>query len=271
MLLKQFLRLPSEKHAIKEASISLFFGSPFVQLVKLQVVLEQQFGSEFNQFQGLGGVKLKLEGSFAPGSNVAASSEETGLLGIRATQVENGSITRILQLQNDEERVVFSFHALRYNRWADFLHLFQRVAEVAAPLLANMVVVGVGLHYQDELEWTHPTEPLPLAQLYQANPDYLPKHFFDGAFSELLLTIPSVLDGLNFFDRLHITSVANNRPVATISHNLVHQFAEVTDLPSLLAQPNTLQSVLQLAHEHNKTVLQSILQPEIQTLIGLTA
>lgn len=271
MLLKEFLRLPNEKHAIKEASVSLFLGSPFVQIDGLLNTLKQQFAVDFNQIQGIGGFKIKLEGNFAQGSDMSANSEGTGLLGIRAMQVEKGAVTEMLQLQNDVERVVLSFHTLRYNRWADFLAWFQQLAQRMAPLLANMVVVAVSLHYQDELEWTHPTEPLPLAQLYRPNPDYLPNHFFDGAFSELLLTVPSMLDELNFFDRLHITSLANNRPVATISHNMVHQFTEVTDLPSLLAQPNKLQFVLQQAHEHNKTVLRGILQPEIQNLIGLTS
>lgn len=269
-MIQQFLRLPHENHAIKEASITLFFGSPFVHAQALVELLQGQFAAEFNQVGLWQGIEVQFAGVLTAPDSMAASSKKLGLPGVQAVQQENGTPVRVLQVLNEPERVVLALHNLRYERWADFLALFERVAAAVAPLLANMLVVAVGLHYQDVLEWTHPTEQLPLTQLYQRNPDYLPGHFFDGPFSELLLTVPSQVNGRIFFDRLHITSVTNNRPVATIGHNVVHQFPEATDLPALLGQPNLLQSVLQQAHDHNKTVLRGILQPEIQTLIGLT-
>lgn len=255
----------------------MFFASQFVHAKALCELLERDFATEFNQVQEVQGFELRLQGQLAQPGNVSASSQKTGLPGIQASQVENGIIVRHLQVRNDAERVSLSFHNLRYERWADFLALFQRLSTALAPMLANMVVVAASLHYIDEMEWTHPSQPMPLLQIYQKNTAYLPTHFFDSSFSELLLTVPSQLDGLNFFDRLHITSMANNRPTATISHNLVHQFTEVADLTALLEQPdlpeqpNLLQHVLQQAHEHNKTVLRGILQPEIQNLIGMTS
>jgi uncharacterized protein (TIGR04255 family) len=270
MLLKQFLRLPSENHAIKEAAISLFFASQFVHATRMRELLEKEFATEFNQVREMQGVKLHIEGAIPGPGRVSAHSEKNGLPGVEAIYAENGVPTRLLQVRNDAERVSLSFHNLQYGRWADFLALFERIVEALAPILANMVVVGASLHYLDELEWTHPTEPMPLDKLYKENPAYLPARFFDSSVSELLLTVPNTLEDLSFFDRLHITSLANTRPTATISHNQVHQFTEVADLATLIEQPNLLRHVLQLAHEHNKTVLRGILQPEIQTLIRLT-
>jgi uncharacterized protein (TIGR04255 family) len=271
MLLKQFLKLPSTNHAIKEASISLFFASPFVHAGRLRALLDESFKDEFNQVQEVQGFELRLQGQLARLGDVSASSQKLGPPGIQASKSVNGVVVHHLQVRNDSERVSLSFHNLRYGRWADFLELFEKLANSLSPLLANMVVVAASLHYIDELEWTHPTQPLPLNKIYQENPAYLPGHFFDSSFSELLLTVPCQLDDLNFFDRLHITSLTNNRSVATISHNLVHQFTEAADLPALLEQPNLLKHVLQQAHEHNKTVLRGILQQEIQDLIGLTS
>ncbi|MCI1187893.1 TIGR04255 family protein [Hymenobacter sp. DH14] len=270
-MIQQFLRLPHEKHAIKEASISLFFGSPFVHADAFRVVLLEQFPDEFNRVELMQGMEVHIEGQLQEIGSMAASTKKHGLPGVYAAFIENGTQTRVLQIRNDPERVGLSYHNLRYERWADFIDSFQRIAERLAPLLNNMIVLAAGLHYQDVMEWTHPSMPFPLAQLYQQNTAYLPSHFFDGSSSELLLTVPSRATELPFYDRLHITSLTENKPVATISHNVIHQFVNPTDLANLLAQPNQLKSVLQQAHEHNKSVLSGILQPEIQQLIGLTA
>lgn len=269
-MIQQFLRLPNEKHAIKEASITVFFASPFVHAQALVELIQHRLPDVFNQVQLLQGVELELQGQLFAPDNISASTRKLGLPGVSASFLEKGAPIRLLQIRNDPERTGLSLHNLRYGRWADFIELFQRIAETVAPLLNNMIVLAAGLHYQDVMEWTKSDEPLPLRKLYQDTSPYLPAHFFDGSYSELLLTVPSASTELLFIDRLHITSVTDSRPVATISHNVIHQFAKQEDLAELLSEPNALISVLQQAHIHNKSVLSGILQPDIQELIGLT-
>ena len=271
-MLKQFIRLPNERHAIKEATISLFFGSVFVDLPQLAETIKGALSSVFELTELLHRqqVEVRVEGPF-PNPNLTTNLAEPDVTGVRASRLHDGRPHRVLQLLNEEERVSLSLHNLHYDRWDDFLTLFEEVTQSLAPRLANMVVVGCGLHYVDELAWTHPTMPLPLEQIYQANPAYLPDRFFESAASELLLTVPSTCGNVHYFDRLHVTSLSNNQPVATISHNLVHQFDEQRDLTALQKQPNALRHVLQQAHEQNKLVLRAILQPEIRFLIKLDA
>lgn len=270
-MLKQFIRLPHERHAIKEAAISLFFGSQFVRGAALHEVLVRELGADFNQVKPLQSFVVKLTANLSYPAEAAADQQLVGLPGVQAVQLEDGTVVRMLQARNEDDRTSLTLHNLRYERWADFLALFQRLAQALAPALSNMVVLAASLHYVDELTWVHPTDPLPLRQIYQDNPAYLPQHFFDSPASELLLTVPTSAADISFFDRLHITSLGNNnQPVVTISHHLVHQFAAPNqDLGGLLTHPDQLTNVLRQAHEQNKAVLRKILQPEVLTLIGL--
>jgi len=246
-MLKQFIRLPNERHAIKEAAISLFFGSQFVHEAALREVLDQDFAADFNQVQAWQDFVVKVEGSLENLAEMSASRQLPGPPGMRATQMEGGTLVRMLQARNEPDRTSLTLHNLRYERWADFLALFQRLTHALSGRLTNMVVLAVSLHYVDEMAWVHPTETLPLRQIYRDNPAYLPQRFFDSPASEMLLTVPTSAADISFFDRLHITSLAgDNQPVATISHHLVHQFpTPQQDLSTLLNQSDRLAEVLQ--------------------------
>jgi uncharacterized protein (TIGR04255 family) len=269
MLLKQYLRLGGGNHAIKQASLSLFFGSEFTSFAEVRKLIGTELSDLFNQARDLNWMEVEVKGRTSQPEIVSSSAQVTGPVGFQAAQLKDGVTTRILQVSNEDERVSLSLHNLRYGRWADFLALFERILATLAPSLADSTIIGASLHYVDELEWTHPDEPLPIAELYKPNEDYFPRLFFKSSLGEVTLTAPQMVSDLLFFDRLHITSAANGRPVVNISHNVVHQFEKSTRFSLLLEQPNRLSYVLQQAHEHNKNVLREILQPEVQEFIGL--
>jgi uncharacterized protein (TIGR04255 family) len=268
-MLKQYLRLGGGSHAIKEATLSLFFGSQFVNLDELRKLVSTNLADVFNQVRDLRPMEVEVSGKISQPEVVTSSAQVLDVIGFQAAQKTDNVLTKILQFNNDPERVALSLHNLQYNRWADFLALFERVTLIFANSLADLQVLGVSLHYVDELEWTDASQQLPVSKIYKQNPDYFPGLFFKNSLGEVTLTAVQEVKGLSFFDRLHTTSAANGRPVVSISHNVVHQFEQAITLTSLIKQPNHLSHVLQQAHEHNKAVLGEILQPEVQEFIGL--
>ena len=137
MILKQFLRLGGSKHAIKEASVSLFFGSPFLDWGILRELIKTEFKEQFTHFQDIQAFQVQLRGDLTQPEAVSGKSEITGPIGFQATYFEGAVATRILQLRNDTERVFLSLHNLRYERWADFMLLFERIATALATPLAE--------------------------------------------------------------------------------------------------------------------------------------
>lgn len=267
--LKDLIRLGNDRHAIKEAVISLFFGSPFIEPVRFQGVLRPPLDGYFNQFELIRQFQVQLEGN-QDTFRMQPTAPRVEDVGFQFTRYEQGNVVRVLTGRNAPDRVSLSLHTMRYERWDDFRELFDQLAAQLAPHLVNMVVLGCALHYVDELEWVGPG-PLPLNAIYQRDQPYLPEHFFESPMSELLLNVQHEADGVPFFDRLHLTSTQNGRPVATISHYLVHQFASQLDLSAHLQldQGSYLRQVLQAAHEQNKARLRRILQPAILDLINL--
>ena len=269
MLLKQHLRLGGGNHAIKQATLSLFFGSKFPDLPALKTFVGKSFPDLFNQGRQLQAMEVQLQGKFSEPDVVSSNAHIVDTLGFQAAYLADGVITRVLEFNNDPERVALSLHNMQYNRWADFLSLFERIVSESVQALNELTVLGLSLHYVDELEWTKPDEQLPVSLLYKPNSDYFPNLFFKNSIGEVTLTAAQEVKDLLFFDRLNISSNDNGRPVATISHNVVHQLTEGTSLSALIEQPSKLNHIFQAAHEHNKAVLREILQPEVLDIIGL--
>lgn len=269
MLLKQHLRLGGGSHAIKEATLSLFFNSCFADLDVLRTAVSSSFPDLFNQAKYARNMSVELQGQHSEPDVVSSSAQLLGVVAFQAEYEIDNVITRVLNFDNNPERVAMSLHNLQYNRWADFLALFERITNTLSPLFDELLVIGISLHYVDELEWTKQGEQLPVAQLYKQNLDYFPRLFFKNSIGEVTLTAAQTVKELTFFDRLHITSANDLKPVATISHNVVYQLPKGEKLSTLIEGSNSLSYILQVAHEHNKSVLGEILQSEVQEFIGL--
>jgi len=261
-----FLRLASEKHAIKEAVISLFFASPIVKPRRFETLLND-LKDDFNHFEVAQKIRIQMRGVVGE-TEVHTEAQPNEEIGFRLLQKEDGQTVRVLQGENESNRVALSFHNLRYNRWDDFLETFLRIAKAVAPLLQNMVVIGFSLNYVDEVEWIA-SGPLQLSRIFQRNPVYLPENFFLNPNTELVLTVEDNSSTFKHYDRLQISSVVNQRSIVTIGHNIIHALTNTQDLSTLLEQEESIKAYLQTAHEHNKSVLASILQEEVQIKIGL--
>lgn len=261
-----FLRLASDDHSIKEAVISLFFASPIVKPSRFRSLLEE-LNDDFNAFEIARGFRVELRGNTET-SEVVSEAHQEEEKGFRLIQKEEGQVIRVLQGQNEDNRVALSFHNFRYKRWDDFLETFLRIATALAPKLENMVVIGFSLNYIDEVEWIA-SEPLKLDHIFKRNTVYLPENFFLNPNSELILTVEDVVSDFKHFDRLQISSVTIPKSTVTIGHNIIHPLINTQDLSTLLEEDTSFKSFLQIAHEHNKSVLASILEDSVQLKIGL--
>ncbi|GAB3728928.1 hypothetical protein GCM10027594_11010 [Hymenobacter agri] len=261
-----FLRLASENHAIKEAVISLFFASPIVQPRRFQSLL-QELPEDFDAYQVAKAIRVELQGNIEE-SEVQSKAHQEAEIGFRLTKSDEGQIVRVLQGQNEDNRVSLSLHNLRYKRWDDFLETFLRVASALAPKLQNMIVIGFSLNYVDELEWIA-TGPIELERIFKRDSVYIPYNFFVSPNTELMLTFEDKTGNFNHFDRLQITSVVGPKSIVTIGHNIIHALTNTQDLSTLLEKKDSFKSYLQSAHEHNKGLLSSILQDSVQIKMGL--
>jgi uncharacterized protein (TIGR04255 family) len=255
----------SEGHAIKEAVISVFFAGPIFKPQRFQQLIENEFKGKFQQFETINGFQIQLKGTPKPDTNLSPQINPD--IGFKFTRFENGEPSLALQGLNDSERYFISVHALKYKRWIDFKDEFKNCFAAMAQHLANMFVVGFGLHYRDEFMWQSELD-IPVADIFRKDSELLPNKFFSRSSRNLILTSEEKTDDRSFFDRLEVNIGKSLNPNISISHNIVEALPAAEELSSLLKN-NELTDMLDKAHIDNKSVLKSVLTKEVQDLIHL--
>jgi uncharacterized protein (TIGR04255 family) len=253
------------KNAIKEAVISIFLANPIIKPEKFKDLINSEFATKFQKFDAIASLNLNIKGN--PEGHLEASAPDIQQnVGFRFMNFVQGDTSKVLQGKNEINRSFLSFHSLQYNRWNDFLQDFFETLGSISKFQPGMFSVGMSLHYIDEFYWIS-EPPINISTIFKKDSDILPPDFFSSKIESFMINRLKTVKNFDYFDRIEIKIENEPRPTILVSHNVTQQL-EPTDLADFLTNPK-FREILQSAHEHNKSILNGLLQNDVCALIGL--
>lgn len=259
--LKDILTLPSDKHSIKEAVLTLFFKNPFEDFQSFTVFYDKSLKSLFSKKEEIFNHQVELEPSKA-----SITRKEAKLSSYRLYRVNNNSTDLLVQVVNEFNRHYISFHCLDYKRWQDFKSDFIEILKVLGLWVdESNYVVAFSLHYIDQMSVND--DKIPLDLIFNNESSLLPSGIFKSKNSFLVFNSEkeSENDKYDFFDRIELKIQGKE---IFISHNSIIPIEEQESFKDFIRSSICLEKI-EHAHQHNKNLLKDILSTEVQRIIGL--
>ena len=118
-------------------------------------------------------VKVNIKNEQGVVSSDVSTNESVGFDFIKH---ENGEPSIVFQMLNELENPVYSYHALNYIRWSNFIQTFKEIIEPISSIQKQFFIKGFSLNYVDEFIWQDNSE-IDLGKIIQQN-EYMPNNFF---------------------------------------------------------------------------------------------
>jgi len=258
-----------EKHAVKEASLTVFLKQPLNDFESFKGILSDDFKFELVKEQGVNFQILdgKPKVDTTPLKDV----------GFKFTQFDgNGKPIRIIQGKNELNRTYIIFHELRYIRWENFKSQFV-TSFSAISKVKELLVFGFGLQFVDEFSWNS-KDSIPYDDIFKPDNGIVPKILL-GSRSvnyqiERNLNIENtefVSEWANFQERIQVkgnSTGSESGSTLLLNHYISDQFDSVNNVSQLVDSAEFIGKVEQV-HDINKTLLRNLLVDEILTSIGI--
>lgn len=265
MELEKLLKPVSDKHSVKEATISLFLEGKIIKPERFEALITKQFKEKFQKFEKISQFQIQIKGNES-GALEGTNSQVEENVGFRFVKFEGGKAISVLQGMNELLRYFLSYHSLNYGRWKDYYSEFKDLMSEMSDFHSNLFVKAFSLHYIDEFQWNG-TEVDPNL-IFKKGSTLLPEEFFNCKLNNYLFTTVKKNEG-EYIDRIEINIEQRPSTFITISHNVIQQFPESVELAELI-KSKEIDKMLSDAHVHNKSTLVNLLNSEVCKLISLS-
>ncbi len=255
-----------KQHSIKETVLSFFLANSLIKPEGFHALIKEQL-NDFQKFDIIQGIGFQFTEA---GGQETISKIPNKNVGFRFYKFENGQTSAVLEGgdQTESGRTHISFHDLDYHRWADFRGKFVKYIKILSDFRSDLFTTAFSLHYIDEFHWTG-NSGVPIAQIFNAKSSFLPIVFFKGKNSIFLIITQKEINNFIYYERLEIRIDENRpQPLITISHNITQPLNDEIILADFIIDSNQL-SVIDQAHNYNKSTLKSILTSEVCKKINL--
>lgn len=258
------LILASERHSIKEAVITFFLANKIFNPKKFSSLMETEFKGTFQQFELVNKLQIKV----VPNSPDIREIENVGF---NFVKFEEGRKSYIIQGINEENRTFYSFHALKYTNWKEFISTVQKYVMNLLKIQKGSYIMAYSLNYTDEFYWNDINHFD--AKLILKNSKYIPQNVLDASVLDYNLNLDkkNQENGYNYFDRIAIKFQNKmTQKVISIGHNIT--FVTDTDpipLDDAVGDGSDVLKQLKFAHDCNKSFLKDTLTEEVIKRINL--
>ena len=185
----------------------------------------------------------------------------------------DGNIAWRLAVENQNINV----HCLEYDRWNEIWPKVSAYIEKASLSFAqNNHIVGVLLQYIDVFDWRGPSEGYDLGTLLNSDSALVPSdlmkrgdlwHLHQGWFTKDGLPSPGRL-----LERLHMDGVQDQTttPLVKIDSYMQLQMSQRMPVDQFFGEGELGPTIFNSLHDRNKTLVKSVLAPEMADRIGLS-
>lgn len=251
-----------EAHSIKEAGITFFLSTPIPSPAQFKELLSGSL-ADFQKFEVFNEVNLEIQ---AAGGGIAiqkpTQNRDTGFRMIRNS---GGDTEFVAQGMNEQNRIFFSFHSLKYDKWQSFFDKTLKYLKAFADFRPGLQVKAISLHYIDEFQWN--AAICKLDTVFSLEAGVLPPDFLKSLNGRLSFLLEKQMASNLYNDRLDIAVSARTGRI-NINNNLSHQLKATYDLASV-GQNKVLTDILNFFHDGNKANLKNVLSANSLKLIGL--
>lgn len=258
-----------ERHAVKEAVLTVFAKSPISDFQKFGELMQSGMSTYFKKFEVVNQAQfsISIDNKSAPNFNSTPLTEN----GFKFLDIEDGKTVRVFQGLNEDGRSYFSFHELNYTRWNNFRETFESCIKQLQKVKDNIEVSAYSLHVIDEFDWTD-SSPIPYNEIFRLNNKLIPTLFTESETVDFLLSrnIPgSKESNSNGIERIQVLGQSTRSAVGSklvISHNLTEVLNDAEDVFPLIQAPS-FTSIVNKAHELNKAMIKDLLNEEVLGII----
>lgn len=257
------------KHAVKEASLTVFVDGQITDYQAYRGELEHSLNGKFQRFEIVNAQDVTI--NFKDGAQNVQKTESQPV-GFKFLAYDQGKLIRVFQGINEKHRNYFTFHELNYVRWKQFSELFESCIS-AISQLSKYKVKAYSLHFIDEFDWNS-TEQIPYDRVFKIDNPIVPKIFFDSNSVDFLMSRnirEKGVYGENFIERTQINGIYTGKEKGSkivISHNLTDTIGGDENVYDLITSPNFREKVDNV-HKLNKELLSLLLMEAIQKKINL--
>ncbi|WP_236974824.1 TIGR04255 family protein [Membranihabitans maritimus] len=266
MRLEHKVQPVKKNHSIKEVVISLFLQNPILKPERFEKLISSGYKDSFQQFDRISQFQVQFQKKTEGGKSASLKHEQNA--GFKFISFKNGQVNRLLQGINETHRTFISYHNLDYERWNSFYEDYKKNITLLSDIQSDIFIKAFSLHYIDELIWIDDDCPIDLTLLLKGNREKIPGDFFKSENPSFSIVSEKQIQDAIYFDRLEIRVNPTIIPSLVISHNVTEDLDEEILLDQLFQ--SDFEQKIEDMHSYNKELLNSILQEEVQSLIGLT-
>jgi uncharacterized protein (TIGR04255 family) len=260
-------------HSIKEVVFAIFLVQPIVRLEKFKNI--DNFKTvKFQKIQDMQSMSIQ----FMPLQNDMPKRDVKNT-GLQFIEFDNtGTAPRnILQISNEPNKTVISFHTFDYTRWIEYKSLIFSVLEEIKNVNTGLYISAFSLTYVDSFLWKEDST-IPLREVFRQTEGFIPSNVLESedafVFSLNKVSKSKIAPICDFTDKTEITANANftknNNRLLTVSHSITPILGEVEILDILLQNNHTILSdLMEFAHTANKVRLKQLFVDEVTEKIKL--
>jgi uncharacterized protein (TIGR04255 family) len=258
-----------ERHAVKEAVLTVFAKTPIGDFDSFGKLMERGFADYFKKFEILNQAQFQI--SLNENSQPNFNSTSLSPNGFKFLDFEDGKTVRVFQGLNESSRSYFSFHELNYIRWNNFREIFEKCIQLISDFKGNLEVSAYSLHVIDEFEWQD-RSPIPYSDIFRSNNRLIPPIFLESETIDFLISRNNAKKdkfNSNGLERVQVIGSSLNTDYGSkliISHNFT-EVLSASEEAKMLIRSEAFQSIVNDAHRQNKALIQELFSDEVLNLI----